>query len=368
MMFKSKTFSDQSNTKHYRKACLILAAYLIPCFTLSTLLSKQTNAQAAYWQVSGRIVDVNNCPFPFQEIRVRSRQTSVFGVGLGGAPAYSQHPWGMHWASPASVHLTDANGFFRVTKTLPFLNPNLPRDISIEARGSFQQWVRIALFTNLSIIDRTSVNGNVWRFDLGDIPTDMLRMDPANCPPPEAAEKTFQFDPDHFDLRDLDKAAAAEQQRNAEENSAEIQRPVTIEEVPQGFLGNIDLEIVETLVVNRSNQDPTRGITTSYVTVRNNGTSRYNKNISAAMLTLTLPHLPEDAINSWDKVVPSLDPGEEKELVMYYGNFQTDQAQNSPWNSYEIIYEVDSTSVVFESNENNNIQNGWYTPGTETYN
>ena len=196
----------------------------------------------------------------------------------------------------------------------------------------------------------------------------MLRMDPANCPPPEAAEKTFQFDPDHFDLRDLDKAAAAEQQRNAEENSAEIQRPVTIEEVPQGFLGNIDLEIVETLVVNRTNQDPTCGITTSYVTVRNNGTTRYNQNRSAAILTLTLPHLPEDAINSWDKVVPSLDPGEEKELVMYYGNFQTDQAQNSPWNSYEIIYEVDSTSVVFESNENNNVQNGWYTPGTETYN
>ena len=126
MMFKSKTFSDQSNTKHYRKACLILAVYLIPCLTLSTLLSKQTNAQAAYWQVSGRIVDVNSCPFPFQEIRVRSRQTSVFGVGLGGAPAYSQHPWGMHWASPASVHLTDANGFFRVTKnaTLPQSQPS----------------------------------------------------------------------------------------------------------------------------------------------------------------------------------------------------------------------------------------------------
>ena len=201
-----------------------------------------------------------------------------------------------------------------------------------------------------------------------DISTDLLRIAPATCPRREDDNKTFQFDPDHFDLRDRDETAAEEQQRNAEEDSAEIQRPVTIEEVPQGFLGNIDLEIVETLVVNRSNQDPTRGITTSYVTVRNNGTSRYNKNISAAMLTLTLPHLPEDAINSWNKVIPSLDPGEEKELVMYYGNFQTDQAQNSPWDSYEIIYEVDSTSVIFESNENNNVQNGWYTPGTETYN
>tara|TARA_Y100000385_G_scaffold207074_1_gene214686 strand:- start:93 stop:1196 length:1104 start_codon:yes stop_codon:yes gene_type:complete len=367
-MFKSQTFSDQSNPKHYRKACLTLAAYLIPCLTLSTLLSKQVNAQAAYWQVSGRIVDINNCPFPFQEIRVRSRLTSVSGVGLGGTPPYFQNFWGAYWASPASVHLTDANGFFRVTKTLPFLNPNLPRDISIEARGSFQQWVRIALFTNVSVSDRTSVNGNLWRFDLGDISTDLLRIDPATCPRREDDNKTFLFDPDHFDLRDRDETAAEQQQRNAEEDSAEIQRPVTIEEVPQGFLGNIDLEIVETLVVNRSNQDPTRGITTSYVTVRNNGTSRYNKNISAAMLTLTLPHLPEDAINSWNKVIPSLDPGEEKELVMYYGNFQTGQTQNSPWDSYEIIYEVDSTSVIFESNENNNVQNGWYTPGTETYN
>jgi hypothetical protein len=365
-MFTSQTFSQQSNTKYFRKVSLTLAAYLIPCLTLSTLLSKQANAQAAYWQVSGRIVNVNNCPFPSQEIRVRSRITGTIGLGLGEETIYFPHPWGVHWASPASVHLTDANGFFRVTKTLPFLNPRLSRDIAIEARTDFQQWVQIALFTNINVNNRTSVNGNVWHFNLGNISTDMIRIDPATCPPPEDTAKTFQFDPDHFDLRELDKAAA-EQQRTADESAEEIHEPVTIREVPQGFLGNIDLEIVETLVVNRNNQDPTRGITTSYVTVRNNGTTRYNKNISAAMLTLTLPHLPEDGINSWDKVIPSLDPGEEKELVMYYGNFQTDQAQNSPWDSYEIIYEVDSTSVVFESNENNNVQTGWYTPGTETY-
>ena len=355
-MFKSQTSSDQSNPKHYRKACLTLAAYLIPCLTLSTLLSKQANAQAAYWQVSGHIVDVNNTPFPFQEIRVRSRLTSFSGWGLGGTPTYVQHPWGAYWASPASVHLTDANGFFRVAKTLPFLNPNLQRDISIEARGSFQQWVEIALFTNVGVNDRTSVNGNQWRFDLGDISTNLLRIDSDTCLQSKDSNKTFQFDPDHFDLREIGDGTFG----NEEE--------VKIEEVPQGFLGNIDLEIVETLVVNRDNQDPTDGITTSYVTVRNNGTTRYDKSISEAILTLTLPHLPEDAIKSWHKVIPSLDPGEEKEVVMYNGNFQTDQAQNSPWDSYEIIYEVDSTKVIFESNETNNIHNGWYTPGSETYN
>ena len=348
-MFKFQTFSDPSSPKHYHKACLTLAAYLITCLTLSTLIAKQANAQAAYWQVSGHIVDVNHRPFPFQEIRVRSRLTSVSGWGLGDTPLAVQNPWGAYWASPASVHVTDANGFFRVTKTLPFLNPNLPRDISIEARCSFQQWVQIALFTNVSVSDRTSINENLWCFDLGDLSTGLLCIDPKTCLHDAGKRQTLQFDPDHFDLRDLD------------------ENQVSIEEVPQGFFGNIDLEIVDTLVVNRSNQDPTRGVTTSHVTVRNNGTTRYDKNISAAMLTLTLPHLFGDAVNSWEIVIPSLDPGEEKELVMYSGNFQTDQAQNSPWESYEVIYEVDSNGVIFESNENNNLQNGWYTPGSETY-
>ena len=176
------------------------------------------------------------------------------------------------------------------------------------------------------------------------------------CLQSKDGNKTFQFDPDHFNLRELDDGTFG----NEEE--------VKIEEVPQGFLGNIDLEIVETLVMNRDNQDPTDGITTSYVTVRNQGTTRYDKSISEAILTLTLPHLPEDTINSWHKVIPSLDPGEEKEVVMYNGNFQTDQAQNSPWDSYEIIYEVDSTNVISESNESNNVRNGRYTPGSETYN
>ena len=173
--------------------------------------------------------------------------------------------------------------------------------------------------------------------------------------PDMSSKKRLQFDPDHFDLRDHN------------EDTVGNEDQVKNEEVPEDVVGNIDLEIVGTLVVNRDNQDPTDGITTSYVTVRNNGTTRYDKSISEAILTLTLPHLPEDAINSWHKVIPSLDPGEEKEVVMYNGNFQTDQAQNSPWDSYEIIYEVDSTKVIFESNETNNIHNGWYTPGSETY-
>ena len=119
--------------------------------------------------------------------------------------------------------------------------------------------------------------------------------------------KTFQFNPDHL-IREIEDTVQEEQAKN--------------EEVPEDVLGNIDLEIVGTLVVNRDNQNPTDGITTSYVTVRNQGTTRYDKSISEAILTLTLPHLPEDTINSWHKVIPSLDPGEEKEVVMYNGNFQ----------------------------------------------
>ncbi len=174
--------------------------------------------------------------------------------------------------------------------------------------------------------------------------------------PDMSSKKRLQFDPDHFDLRDHN------------EHTVGNEEQVKNEEVPEDVVGNIDLEIVGTLVVNRDNQDPTDGITTSYVTVRNQGTTRYDKSISEAILTLTLPHLPEDTINSWHKVIPSLDPGEEKEVVMYNGNFQTDQAQNSPWDSYEIIYEVDSTNVISESNESNNVRNGRYTPGSETYN
>ena len=349
-------FSPQFHTRKFTKRCLTLAAYLIPCIAMSSMLSGNASAQAAYWQVSGRIEDPNGCPLAFHPLRVRSRLASNFGIGLGDDTLMIENWWSAPWGSPAGVFWTDENGFFRVTKSLPFSSPLKTRDISIQLQGSFYQWIRVAVFDDININDRTSVNGNIWQFDLGTFQTGAVRADPTNCPPAEDPLDTIRYDPDH----------ATRGIANDCETGTEHDEP-TPREVPYGFFGNIDLEIVSTLVVNRSSQDPDRGITTSFVTIRNNGTTPYDRNVSTALLRLTLPHLPADQIGSWEIDIPSLDPGEEKKVTMYYGNFQTDQPENSPWDAYDIIYHVDATGVVFESDESNNWQTGSYTPATETY-
>ena len=380
-------FSPQFHTRKFTKRCLTLAAYLIPCIAMSSMLSGNASAQAAYWQVSGRIEDPNGCPFAFHPLRVRSRLASNFGIGLGDDTLMIENWWSAPWGSPAGVFWTDENGFFRVTKSLPFSSPLKTRDISIQLQGSFYQWIRVAVFDDININDRTSVNGNIWQFDLGTFQTGAVRADPTNCPPAEDPLDNIRYDPDHATRGIANDSEADEDRCEGDEDRCEdgevrcVDGEVrcdngevrcedgesTPHEIPYGFVGNIDFEIVNTLVVNRPSQDPNRGITTSYVTIRNNGTTPYDKNISTAILTLTLPHLSAKRINSWNKTVPSLAPGEQKQIVMYNGNFQTDQPKHSPFNAYKIIYQVDSTAMVFESDETNNCHTGSYTPATETY-
>jgi len=146
-----------------------------------------------------------------------------------------------------------------------------------------------------------------------------------------------------------------------QQNSPEVR------EVPDGAFAKVDLEIVKTKVVNLENHDPSKGRTMSHVTIRNNGSSPYDHREGDAQILLKLPHLPGTLTKSWSRTVPSLDAGEEKEILIFNGNFQTDQDKHEPSSAYEVVYQIIFAGDGQDSNEDNNRRTGWYTPATESY-
>jgi len=336
-----------------------LTACLTLSFAMASIMTHPANAQT-YWQVNGQITDAQGCPFRNLEMRVRCRWVSTVAIGLGPDPIDIENAWSLPWGAPQGVHLTDSQGRYRIATGFPLLFPNQMRDILIEARSwrTQNQWTEIILLEDIDINDRTSRQGNTWHFDLGTLETGVLGNAPCEI------EWTSVDDPE-FRPDDIDRRNPGDDDGKGDDDNPF--KDGVIKEVPYGFNGDIDLEIVDTFVVNREPHDPGNGITTSFVTVRNNGMSTYDKHAANAKLSLTLPHLSASPVNSWEVTVPSLAPGEEKDIVIYYGNFQTDQPEFSASNAYEIIYFIDSTQVVFESDETNNVQTGWYTPATGNY-
>lgn len=146
-----------------------------------------------------------------------------------------------------------------------------------------------------------------------------------------------------------------------QENSPEVR------EVADEALANVDLEIMKTKVVNLENHDPSKGRTMSRVTIRNNGSSPYDHRESDAQILLRLPHLPGILTKSWGRTIPALAAGEEKEILILNGNFQTDQDKHEPSSPYEVVYQISFAGNWHDSNEDNNRQTGWYTPATESY-
>ena len=138
-------------------------------------------------------------------------------------------------------------------------------------------------------------------------------------------------------------------------------------EVPGGGLGRVDLEIVNARVANLDNHDSSKGRTMSYVTIRNQGTLPYDPQENEAQIVLMLPHLSQARTSSWGRSIPSLAAAEEKEILIFNGNFQTDQANNKPSNRYEVVYQIEFTGTDRDSDESNNRRTGWYTPATATY-
>jgi len=134
-----------------------------------------------------------------------------------------------------------------------------------------------------------------------------------------------------------------------------------------GGLEKIDLEIVDARVANLENHDSSKGRTMSYVTIRNQGTLPYDPKENEAQVVLTLPHLSQTRTSSWERSIPDLAPGEEKEIPIFNGNFQTDQANNKPSNRYEVVYQIEFAGTDRDSDESNNRRTGWYTPATATY-
>jgi hypothetical protein len=343
---------------------LHLTACVTLSFAMASIMTHHANAQT-YWQVDGQITDAQQCPFRNLEMRVRCRWVSNVAIGLGPNPIYIENPWSFPWGTPNGVHQTNDQGGYSIATGFPLLFPYEMRDILIEARSWRTQniWTEIILLEDVDINDRSSVQGDTWHFDLGTLSTDLLGSVACDIVWSDSSEDEPRLRPVYIDPRN---PGDDEDNGKSDDDDNPFKHGV-IKEVPYGFNGDIDLEIVDTLVVNREPHDSSKGITTSFVTVRNNGMTTYDKNAANAKLSLTLPHLSANPVNSWEVTVPSLAPGEEKNIVMSYGNFQTDQSEFSASNAYEIIYQVDSTQVVFESDESNNWQTGWYTPATGNY-
>jgi len=342
---------------------LHLTACVTLSFAMASIITPHANAQT-YWQVNGQITDAQGCPFTNLEMRVRCRWVSTVAIGLGPDPIYIENAWSLPWGTPHGVHQTNNQGGYSIATGFPLLFPNQMRDILIEARSwrTQNQWTEIILLEDVDINDRSSRQGNTWHFDLGTLETDVLGRAPCEI-------DWTVFDDDEPELRPvyIDPRNPGDDDDDGKNDDDNPFKDGVIKEVPYGFNGDIDLEIVDTLVVNREPHDSGNGITTSFVTVRNNGMTTYNMTAARAKLSLTLPHLSASPVNSWEVTVPSLAPGEEKDIVIYYGNFQTDQPEFSASNAYEIIYFIDSTQVVFESDETNNVQTGWYTPASGNY-
>ena len=322
-----------------------------------------------YWRIQGQLANVDESPLGVRKCEmanVRLRFRSRWSDGQGCIVGFSgECPWGLSWGQA----VTDANGRFSETSPF-FIDLGRKRDLLIEHRALGGDWKTLAIVSNLSSGSPHQENGNVWRFDLGEVTTQVF-----DCPVILRPAKN-----DHGVLQPIVDPNANQDPANASEDSddgndnppSSVGPPGQIEEIPCGMgpngSRNLDLAFESTSVRHRDNQPnaPIERITWEVV-IRNNGTTTFKstgKCRTAVRLTLFIPELNAERVYELT-LNGSIPAGGSKTFKSNSGNLG--EISDAASHSYNLKFEIDPENKVYETNEDNNLQPGCYTPSTGNY-
>lgn len=339
---------------HYRFRPIIPFVYGLLALGLAT----PSFAQGGFWRVRGTLVNRDRAEFGTIEktcnvenvqVRFRSRWTGGTATGLNGA--VTPFPWGPSWGQST----TDSNGRFSETSYF-FANATRSRDILIEARvieNFNDQWRTVTIIRGISGSTPHNVSGNIHTYDLGNLETDLF-----DCP--------TEFVP--APRRDLPNIQAVDGKKK-NDGKTKKERTVVIRPLPCGWAPHgkpsIDLEFSSVTVRHRDGQPdaPPERITWEVV-VKNHGPVEY-KAVGACKakvrMTVFIPELKKEREYSLT-LNQSIPAGEEKTFTSNSGNLgEISEGKSS---SYNFLFELDNENKIIETNEDNNLESGVYTPST----
>jgi hypothetical protein len=348
---------------------LISRHHLFSVGVLLLVLSPNAYSAGGYWAIQGQLLNVDESAIRItkcDQANVRLRFRSRWSDGQGCIVGFSgECPWGPSWGQA----VTDANGRFSETSPF-FIDLGRKRDILIEYQALGGDWKSIAIRSNLSSASPHQEHENVWRFNLGEVTTQAF-----DCPiilqPAKDDNGVLQpiVDPNaNQDPPNPSKDSGDD----SDNNPNSVGSPGQIKELPCGMgpngNRNLDLAFESTSVRHRDNQPnaPIERITWEVV-IRNNGTTTFTstgKCRTAVRLTLFIPELNAERVYEMT-LSGSIPAGGSKTFKSNSGNLG--EISDAASYSYNLKFEIDPENKVFETNEDNNLQPGCYTPSTGNY-